>query len=51
MRVVYLPELRKRIKQDYPGVTVQLYKGLPIPNPQLQQAERERKRISDEELH
>ena len=56
MRVVYLPEFKKRVEKQYPGATVtcQLEEGYVTGQARLQllrQAWFERERIPDDHLH
>ncbi len=48
-RIVYLPEMEKKLKQYYPEANITVRRG--SNDPLTRQAEREREWISDDELH
>ena len=48
-RIVYLPEMKKKLKQYYPEANITVRRG--SNDPLTRQAEREREWISDDELH
>jgi len=48
-RIVYLPEMKKKLKEYYPECKITVTRG--PKDPLTRQAERERRYVKDDELH